>query len=99
MNKLTGRSSRRVSSVSKSSYRPVGAPFPLAPGRPRSDWLYGQRMSKNFRSVQYQPEGQVNDPWGDVYSFAKKAGLGALAKKFGERALFNPRARFGGEVQ
>lgn len=58
-------------------------------------------MSRNFRSVQYQPEGVVNDPYGDYYGYAKKAGLGgagALAKGLANRALFNPRARFGGEA-
>ena len=89
--------------MSRRRYNPPGAPFPLAPGRPRSDWLYGQRMSRNFYSI-YQPGEGVNDPYVDspwAGTVRKLGGAAAvkLAKDMANRALANPRARFGGEVQ
>lgn len=49
--------------VLKQRYTSAGAPYPRAPGRPRINYLYGQHLSRNFRSYKL---GKVsNDPYAD----------------------------------
>lgn len=64
----------------------------------------GQRQSVGWNTrTMYQPGSGVNDPYADVPGggYVRKGAVAAGAKLLqgmANRALFNPRARFGGEA-
>jgi hypothetical protein len=70
----------------------------------KKSMVVNKLTARSYRTpdvIQYQEEVAVNDPYADYQGYAKKAGWGIAvntARQFAGRALANPRARFGGEV-